>query len=66
MKVRHMKMSMEAKIVTFGGDVFDFPTEQKNGCTLSMNVDGRRAKLLMSEPESRRDGVVYSKLESGK
>jgi hypothetical protein len=63
-KVRHMMMSMEARIGTFGGDVFDFPTEQKTSCKLSMNVDQTRSNALSSEPELRRDVAVYSILES--
>jgi hypothetical protein len=63
-KARHMMMSMEARIGTFGGDVFDFPTKQKTGCKLPMKVDQTKSNPLSCEPELRHGVGVYTILES--
>ena len=63
-KTRHILLTMEARIGSEAGDLFEFPTEKKTGCKLWMGIDMTKSKLSEAKPELRSTGVVLSRLES--
>jgi hypothetical protein len=54
--VKHILMTLEATICRENGDYFQFPTVNKTGCILEMDLDFKGGKIGQGVPQQKKVG----------